>query len=221
MSKRTTYTYRAAESKPRQAFNDPTKSPRGVMALIVNPTLHDNSAFSTGAAPTHHLTFFGLNPTASRISIRKRRRKERFGGRDATHEFDIENQDLNTLGGVGVSGRKDQRERESGSGIGISRPAKFSPNASEFTLLYFYESNLVCKNSKRFTPILASFMNNIQHSSENGDNSYFIPCQLICVPNYDDEAERYSEPNILTHLSSEAYFWHLGVNHVNRLAIIR
>lgn len=91
----------------------------------------------------------------------------------------------------------------------------YRPGDAEFTLIYFCE--LDCVNSRRFTFILADFL---KDASLTGANAY----QLICVLNDDInqvKRSRVEDGSIISHLQTETQLWHLGYDHIHRLAILR
>ena len=115
-----------------------------------------------------------------------------------------------------------RRKRSSHTDIGfqdlecICTEKSYRPSDAEFTLLFFCELN--CAHCRRFTFILADFLKNA--SSSSMENTY----QLICVLNDDISkmnARNIHNGSIISHLQSEIELWHLGFNHINRLAILR
>jgi len=215
-------------------------SPRGVLALIVGPLNARCNGNDFGS--THKMTYFKSDPTFPRLTNRKRERNDRFGD-DTQFDVDEENPsaeiDHQSPLGEGWK-RSDLPNMRNVSSV-------YHPLKSEFTLLYFYESHVICRNSKRFSLVLASFMNEILQSSmkscvrdpDQDIHAMKCPIQLICVPNCKDslgnvgaQQQRYQllrghtpartpNPTILSHLIAHTSLWHMGFDHANRLAIIR
>lgn len=114
----------------------------------------------------------------------------------------------------------------------------FDPHQAEFTLLFFCDFD--CRNSIRFLPILANFLNNCTNHTAQISNHDQVQalvkpctssslmkscCQLICVPNNEIPTELVKAHDefmgFFTYLASHTEFWHLGYNHASRLFIIR
>ena len=184
-------------------------SPRGVLALLVHPKHHrlpasviSNGVSSIRTEATHRLNYFETDSIAPRLtrSYKRRRKKE--------EEFSTEDLESQSLTMMSSSPNSSQRF--------------YHPREGEFTLFYFCEMN--CNNSRRFTMILANFMQAMDKDDQNESTST-APIQLICVPNDENASSlRWStstEATIFSHIASQAAFWNLGYDHINRLAVIR
>lgn len=219
-------------------FLSTVTTPKGPLALLVKPPAAPTGTIHSSA---YHLHYFACNPTApclSRIHSSKiqhrppqqRRRRKRSRQSEG-------NQEQEELG--------QQEQVESLHEEYYQSQTTYHPCKEAFTLLFFCEMN--CRNSQRFTMVLASFLQTVQ-SMDNFKNGK-RPIQLICIPNDDldlsillhhmthdeynmdeEEQKSYSEmlwttkkggANILTHLMSCCDFWHMGYDHTNRLAMIR
>ena len=213
-------------------------APRGVLSLLVLPTnnrlAESARALGRHESTTHRLHFFDHEPESPRLSkIFKRKRKNK----DHSKQDDLLDEEV---GFLESSHSKSEALNIFGSGSMYSNRttnqhvSSYHPSRGEFTLLYFCELN--CRNSTRFTKILADFMQAIQKDDhyDDGDahtlTSASRPIQLICVLN--DEIKDLSDiefrnklrnggANIITHLMSQTSFWCLGYDHINRLATIR
>ena len=127
-------------------------SPRGVLALLVHPKHHrlpasviSNGVSSIRTEATRRLNYFETDSIAPRLtrSYKRRRKKE--------EEFSTEDLESQSLTMMSSSPNSSQRF--------------YHPREGEFTLFYFCEMN--CNNSRRFTMILANFMQAMDKDDQN------------------------------------------------------
>lgn len=207
----------------RESKQEKVKTPRGVLSFVLHPNEQQRNVASAihtrySTIPntrTHHLQYFAMNPTAPRLTNIRRNRKRRVRNRQQKSHEEFHDNDMEDV----------ENQHDCGAGINDAMTA-YHPANGEFTLVFFCD--LHCRNSQRFTLVLSKFMKTILKNHDD-----ITPCQLICITNDDlpDSCSSFNngsslngsslDESIITHLSSETEFWHLGHDHINRLAIIR